>query len=238
MGFFWKTAVEEIDERGKTFHWAREKRIWIHLSAFLAFSVVIHGSGFYLFKVVYPSPVRVEPRPDGILVIEPDDPESRSVLQRLADRTVYLSAPSTDSDTRVSLDARTVHFTPAFQRAEMEPIPPPALAEGPGAIETLPPAPAGAGGASERLKIDPALSARGRAPWSLLGDYLALADSLPRTRFAIEVAPDGSVRVTEATGELGDVEKRELTAVVESTLRFLPAEESVSAWVEIGGTGG
>ena len=71
MRIFGRAAVEEEpDERGKVFNWTREKRIWVHLTAFLLFSILIHGSGFYLFKVVYPSPVRVEPEPDGITVTQ------------------------------------------------------------------------------------------------------------------------------------------------------------------------
>ena len=239
MAIFSKTAEGDPDERGKVFTWARDKRVWLHSTAFLLFSVLIHGSGFYLFKVVYPSPVRVEPRPHGILVVEPSDPGSRAVLQRLTDRTVYLLPPSAESDVRMRLDARRVHFTPDFQREELKLLPPPVLEKGPGLIEPLPrPAADGelmAPALAAKVKLDPDLSHRKFAPWSILHDYLALAEAMPLARFAIEIAPEGSVRVTGVDAPMGEPEKRELASVVESTLRFVPASETSIGWIEAGG---
>jgi len=95
MGLFSKTIEEEADERGKVFAWAKDRRVWMHLSAFLLFSVIIHGAGFYLFKVVYPSPVRVEPAPDAIQVMEPGEPAARAPLHRGVDghETQQFSVP-------------------------------------------------------------------------------------------------------------------------------------------------
>lgn len=246
MGFFTKAAIpEDTDERGKVFTWTRERRIWMHLSGFLLFSIIIHGSGFYLFKVVYPSPVRIETEPDGITVMEPTDPAVRSILQRLADRTIFLMPPSAQSEVRVGLETRRVKFIPAFQRTELDLKAPPALFGGPILVDPLPSGvesesqvnQGGLAGAV-RIKLDPALADRPFAPWSILHDYLSLADSLPLVRFLLEIRPGGEVKVTGVeSASLEEGEKQELATVVESTLRFVPAPETVVGWVEVGGEG-
>ena len=243
MAFFGKAVLEEEpDERGKVFTWTREKRIWMHLSAFLLFSILIHGSGFYLFKVVYPSPVRVETEPDAVTVLEPTDPAVRSLLQRLSDRTIFLLPPSAQSAARLRREEERVRFTPAFQRAELQLVVPPSLAKGPGLPDPLPPSlavrPGGEVGdlaGAVRIKLDPALADRGYAPWSILHDYLSLADSLLHVRLMIAITPGGEVRVTGVEAALEESEKRELSAVIESTLRFVPAPDSATGWIEVGG---
>lgn len=236
MGFFGRAAVEEEpDERGKVFNWAREKRIWVHLTAFLFFSILIHGSGFYLFKVVYPSPVRVEPEPDGITVMKTDDPATRSLLQRLADRTIFLMPPSAQAEERVRLDSHRVRFTPAFQKTELALLPPLSMTPGPGLPLPFPPEDPAQGNPSPLVKIDPALAGRPLAPWSILHDYLALAEELPSARLTLEIAPGGEVKVSAVEAALDDSEKRDLASVIESTLRFQPAPESATGWIELGG---
>lgn len=239
MGFFFKRTEPDPDERGKVFTWTRDKRLWLHLTAFLIFSILIHGSGFYLFKVVYPSPVRVETEPESITVMDPTDPATRSVLQRLLDRTVFLAPPSAESEVRVRLEEQRVHFTPAFQKTELETIPPESLRTGPGLPDPLPldrpVADEAVADETGPVRRDEQLLKRPYAPWSLFEDYLALAGTLPRSRMRLEVAPGGEVKVTEQQSELGAQEMRELAEVVEATLRFVPAAEPVSGWIELGG---
>jgi hypothetical protein len=236
MRMFGRAVVEEEpDERGKVFNWTREKRIWVHLTAFLLFSVLIHGSGFYLFKVVYPSPVRVEPEPDGITVMKSDDPATRTVLQRLADRTIFLMPPSAQAEERVRLESRRVRFTPAFQKTELALLPPASMSAGPGVPEPLPLSDPGQGMMAVQVKLDPSLASRPLAPWSILHDYLALAEELPAARMMLEIAADGGVKVGSVEAALEDSEKRELAAVIESTLRFLPAAAPSTGWIELGG---
>jgi hypothetical protein len=240
------TLPEEQDERGKVFQWAREKRTWLHVVAFLLFSIIVHGSGFYLFKVVYPSPVRVEARPDAITILDTTNPTVRSVLQRISDRTIFLMPPSSQSEVRVRLEDHRVRFTPAFQRTELElkaPLLPAAI---PGVIEPLEPdhaasdastPPGGTPPGGIRVKLDPSLVDRPIAPWSIMDDYLSTAVSLPLLRIDLEIAPDGGVRVTGVGAELEDSEKAELATVIESTLRFVPATAVETGWIEIGGEG-
>mgnify|MGYP001241897778 CR=1 FL=1 len=245
MGLFSKTIEEDADERGRVFAWAKEKRVWMHLAAFLLFSVIIHGSGFYLFKVVYPSPVRVEPKPDAIQVIENDDPAARALLQRLADRTIYLSPPSAQSEVRPGLESGKIHFAPAFQRTELELLPPASLEantglegpgpEGPGLEGSLASALPSTRPIDARIfvKVDPSLVDRPLAPWSLLHDYLGLAGTIPAARLEITISPGGEVEVAGVDGPMDSSGKEELATVVESTLRFVPASDSAKGWIEL-----
>lgn len=236
MGFFGRAVVEEEpDERGKVFNWAREKRIWVHLTAFLFFSILIHGSGFYLFKVVYPSPVRVEPEPDGITVMKSDDPATRSVLQRLADRTIFLMPPSAQAEERVRLDSHQVRFTPAFQKTELSLLPPASMTAGPGQPDPLPATDPEQGRPPVAVKLDPALAGRPLAPWSILHDYLALAEEIPAARLTLEIAPGGEVKVSAVEAALDESDKRDLASVIESILRFQPAPGTATGWIELGG---
>jgi len=235
MRIFGRAVEEEPDERGKVFNWTREKRIWVHLTAFLLFSILIHGSGFYLFKVVYPSPTRIEPEPDGITVMKSDDPATRTLLQRLSDRTIYLMPPSAQADERVRLEAHRVRFAPAFQKVEPALLPPASTAPGPGLPEPLPLSDPGPASSELRVKLDPTLASRPLAPWSILHDYLALAEELPAAKVTFEIAPDGGVKVDEVEAALEASEKRELATVIESTLRFVPADGPARGWIELGG---
>lgn len=232
-------ANHEEEERGKVFLWAREKRTWIYLTAFFLFSILIHGAGFYLFKVVYPSPVGIAPRPDAITILDASNPAVRSVLQRISDRTIFLLPPSSQSDVRVRLENHPVRFTPAFQRTQLELREPPLPAALPGVIEPIEPV---AGNPesdplqrSIRVKLAPSLVDRPVAPWSIMDDYLDTAVSLPLLRIDLEIATDGSVRVTGIRAEMEESEKAELATVIESTLRFVPAAAVQAGWIEIGG---
>jgi hypothetical protein len=234
MGFWGvKPIDDDPDERGKVFVWTREKRIALHLFAFLVFSVLIHGAGFYLFKVVYPTPGRVASRPQSVVVMDPADPAVAPALQRLVDRTVFLDPPSEQSDLRVRLDRGLVRFRPSFESESPELAPPPSPFET-GAGE-LPPPPAPASSAMAPVKLDPALAGRPLAPWSVLHDYLAFAEGLPAMRLSIEVAASGSVRVVGVEAPLDEAAKAELAGAVEATLRFVPASGTASGWIELGG---
>ena len=106
------------------FSWSKDRLGWLYLTAFTMFSFMIHGAGFYLFQVVYPAPTRVDPTMQSISILDESNPEVRSLFQRLTDRTVYLKAPSEQSDVRVRLQDYEVRFLPSFQSIKVEPIPP------------------------------------------------------------------------------------------------------------------
>lgn len=233
------SPAETQDERGKVFLWARDRGGWIHLVAFLLFSGLIHGSGFYFFKVVYPSPVRAGKEPDSITVMDATNPAVRTVLQRISDRTIFLLPPSAQTGVRIGLETRPVRFTPSFQRAELGLMRPPPEASMPG-----PMIPLNINEEGDRIelkvagfpvKLDPGLAERPIAPWSIMHDYLSAAADLPLLHFDLEIDPGGNVRVTKVEAELESSEKAGLARVIESTLRFTPSSQSNTGWIEIGG---
>lgn len=221
------TEGPEDREMATVFNWTRNRKTWVHLVSFLVFSVLIHGAGFYLFQVIYPSPLRVEPEGDAISFLDPADPSVRALLQRIEDRTVYLIPPSERSGDRVSLDEMEVRFTPSFRGGEISPVPlrydwtmPPKL-NLPGGPPLGERAGAQSGVAFEKSG---GLRAREIAPWSIMEDYLSRADWLPELGLTLRVDREGMVEVTEIRGQLEEDDRADFKRVVESTLRFVPAE--------------
>tara|TARA_R110002096_G_scaffold23303_14_gene74277 strand:+ start:4350 stop:5063 length:714 start_codon:yes stop_codon:yes gene_type:complete len=218
------------------FSWAKDRLTWLYVTAFLIFSVTIHGAGFYLFQVVYPAPVRLEPEQESLTVMDVSDPEVRSLFQRLQDRTVYLVSPSGQSDVRIRLEDHQVRFTPSFQRADVEPIPPlypwslsPHVVD-----DTLRPDPSYLNQKTKSaMTFDAALSAREVAPWSILNDYLGRAEEVPAFRAEIEVSLDGLVTVIQIDSNLEESDRNELIQVIESTLRFRPGDSKITGWLDI-----
>lgn len=217
------------------FQWAREKRLWIHLSAFLMFSFLIHGAGFYLFKVVYPSPVRIESSPSSVTLMDTSDPAVRLLLQRVSDRTVFLFPPSLHTNARVQLESHPVRFTPAFQRMQLEVRPLPAPTDPDVLLDSGPAGLPSQGDATFKLALrrEGALKQREIAPWSIMRDYLRLAEGLPPFRMKIEAEPSGTVRVLDVESEIGESDAEDLSRVVESTLRFLPEAKATTGWISI-----
>lgn len=233
MSFFSKTITDDGDQRGRVFQWARESRVWMHLTAFLIFSALVHGAGFYMFKVVYPSPMREAVQPATIQVLTPTDPNVRSLLSKLSDRSIYLTAPSAGSDLRKRIAADPIRFSPSFPGLEVEPVPPSSLRLSPGAPESIAGINAPVG--LSRVKLGPDLTDCVVAPWSLLDDFVAAASDLPLVRCHLEVTAEGKVRVESITGELDELEKYDLGQAVESTLRFQPSPTVKKGWIELGG---
>ncbi len=204
----------------------------MYLTAFMIFSITIHGAGFYLFKVVYPTPTRVEPTMHSVSVLDEMDPQVRSLFQRLKDRTVYLKLPSEQSDVRIRLEDYEVRFTPSFQSAAVEPLEPvfpwslefkaPPVVELPEISKEV-----------SAMNFDDDLKGRGVAPWSILNDYLSRADSVPAFRARLEVSEQGAVKVIGIEAEMEEASRGELIEVIESTLRFLPAEQPTTGWMDV-----
>ncbi len=223
------------DDHGGIFDWKRGKKTWLHFTVFIWVSILVHGSGFYLFKVVYPSPARVETNSGAITLLNSTDSGARAILQRVSDRIVFLLPPSSRANVRVNLDDSDVRFIPAFSSTEMELQPIPRSDVFWGRIDDL----TLTDDAPDRvnLKLDSTLSRRGLAPWSTIEDYFAMADSFPPFRVHVNVSADGKVEVIGIESELGEAEETSLSEVIDSTLRFLPAESTDQGWVEVRNSG-
>lgn len=216
------------------FDWSRVRRPYAVLSGFLAFSLIIHGFGFYLFRVAYPPPERVEPDIDAISVLDSSNSSVRHLLQLASDRSIYLFPPSRASETRLRIEDDDVRFapslsaeSPALFEKEYSWSPPPktvftsqdSFPDGPGKNVTV----ALYGGLTD-LAI---------APWSILRDSLDRIGEIPRLRVNLAVEVDGGVTVDSIEGLPEGASQRELAEVVESTLRFLPINSRSTGWIEI-----
>lgn len=217
------------------FHWAQNRRTWLYLGGFLFFSTVIHGAGFYLFQVVYPTPSRVEPAEGKITVLNSGDPSIRDLLQRVQDRSVYFLPVSRDSDVRIELEDSLIPFSPSYGEVSKELIPP----EYPWSLPFT-----GRQAVQELDSNDPLISKveveregdlldREFAPWSIFKEYLRRAEWIPEIRIRILVEPDGSTSVLEIQGDVEEEAQTELFEVIASTLRFKPREGQSDGWIRI-----
>mgnify|MGYP003632971530 CR=1 FL=1 len=220
------------------FNWAKEKMGWLYVVVFLIFSMTIHGAGFYLFQVVYPSPSRVEPDLDSVMLMDVSNPEVRLLLRRIQDRAIYLKPPSEQSDVRIRLEDYPVRFTPSFQRTVIQPIPPSfpwsISFQGGGAVDKPDLADlCFDDSATSAMSFDSSLAERTVAPWSIMVDYLGRAESVPAFRAKVRISREGMVRVEKIESELEESDRKELSVVIESTLRFLPAASVTTGWLDV-----
>ncbi len=242
MGLF-SRIIPDHEQDNSVFDWSKDRWIGWHVAFFIIFSLVLHGSSFYLFQVVYPSPVRVEQEPAKITILDESDPAIRFVLQRVRDRTVYLRPPSDASTVRQELSDHNVRFAPSFESIGPRFLPPDDHSPELSGLFQL--------NNSEQnsdpeldvkrslsMEFSPVLSERGVAPWSILSDYLEGAGEIPAFRADFSVLPDGTI-IDVSTGSDFDPEVgKEVAKVIESTLRFNPLEEpngkTVEGWVKVG----
>lgn len=230
MGLFSNT--ENKGEQFTTFTWKRNKWLAWQLTFFIIFSLLLHGASFYLFKVDYPNPVRVEPEPSHITVLDDANPSVRQILQRVQDRTVYLRSPSEASPVRQKLSDHYVRFAPSFESIGPRFLPPdesaPKLSDL-FQISELSPA------ESQKMieiELSPSLSERAIAPWSILADYLEGAGELPDFQANVSVLPDGTVFNVTIGVEFDPEIGKEVAKVIESTLRFTPLESDAARMAE------
>lgn len=231
-------AERRPEEPATLFFWGRERYLPLQVAAFVLFSLVLHGAGFYLFRVAYPPPVRYDSRPDAVSIIDRSDPASREILREIRDRAVYLQPPSgewLESMAASRPEDFEIRFAPAFPEIEVEALDgryPWSLPPATDAPPALPPASTAphAGG----LAFGGGLEDLGQAPWSILGEYLRRSESIPRLRLHLTAAPSGEVAVESISPELDAEDREALTGLVEGTLRFLPTESGASGWMEIG----
>ncbi len=240
MGFLSLKSIEDedSDDAPFIFSWKKDHRSSWHLFLFILFSTLVHGSGFYLFQVVYPEPVRVEPTPDFVTILDFANPSVRSTIQKAKDRTIFLHAPSETADVRVRLNDHAVRLIPSFTKVRPVFLPPRDK-------RNLIPLPIKDGGSSTlgdghiELHFSPELEKLGIAPWSIFRDYLGSAGDLPTLRVKLKVLPTGKVASAEIESQdIPDSAKNEFNRAVESTLRFrtFAADDktkTIHGWVEI-----
>ena len=75
------SVASEIAAEPLLFSWDSPRRQRTMLAAFLMLSLVAHALCFYVFQIVYPTPVALLPPPARVTFIAPDSNEGRTLLR-------------------------------------------------------------------------------------------------------------------------------------------------------------
>src|SRR5262245_55334624 len=75
------SVASEIAAEPLVFRWDSSRRRSTMLPAFLVLSLVAHALCFYIFQIVYPTPVALLPPPARVTFIAPDSEEGRTLLR-------------------------------------------------------------------------------------------------------------------------------------------------------------
>src|SRR4030095_11821200 len=75
------SVASESASEPPLFSWDSPRRQGTMLAAFLVLSVVVHALCFYVFQIVYPTPVALLPPPARVTFIAPDSEEGRTLLR-------------------------------------------------------------------------------------------------------------------------------------------------------------
>ena len=75
------SVVSEIAAEPLLFSWDSPRRPKTTLAAFLVLSLMAHALCFYVFQIVYPTPVALLPPPGRVTFIAPDSEEGRTLLR-------------------------------------------------------------------------------------------------------------------------------------------------------------
>ena len=75
------SVASKIATEPLLFNWDPRRRQRTMLAAFLVLSLVAHALCFYVFQIVYPTPVALLPPPARVTFIAPDSEEGRTLLR-------------------------------------------------------------------------------------------------------------------------------------------------------------
>src|SRR5678815_5383379 len=75
------TVASEVAAEPLLFSWDSPRRRRTMLAAFLVLSLMAHALCFYVFQIVYPTPVALLPPPARVTFIAPDSEEGRTLLR-------------------------------------------------------------------------------------------------------------------------------------------------------------
>jgi hypothetical protein len=75
------SVASEIAAEPLLFSWDSPRRRRTMLAAFLVLSLMAHALCFYIFQIVYPTPVALLPPPARVTFIAPDSEEGRTLLR-------------------------------------------------------------------------------------------------------------------------------------------------------------
>jgi hypothetical protein len=120
------SVVTEIASEPLLFSWDSPRRQRTMLAAFLVLSLMAHALCFYLFQIVYPTPVALLPPPASVTFIAPDSEEGRTLLRWIdAEDPAVAFTTHPAPGTRLAALPKTEHL-PSYSTVEpiLEELPP------------------------------------------------------------------------------------------------------------------
>lgn len=226
------------------FDWDRRERTLSWLLLYVLFTALGFAALFILFRIVTPEAPRLTSRPQQMIVLNPDVPAERSLINRAMDLSFTL-LPSESSDQRdVPAALKTPDFrstTSSFELKLKAPNAGPTAHERPRLlaheIDVLPPLPPvtaqpvkAAPISALRVKIDGALADR-LISGSTLRD-IPLSDP-SRPRFHVAVGPLGQVMMALPLTASDDPAVMVRLHAAMTQLRFKPAGKDIE-WAQVG----
>lgn len=207
------SVASAISDEPLLFSWDSPRRQKAVLLTFLVLSLVAHAICFYVFQVVYPTPVTVLPPPARITFITPDSDQGRTLLRWIdAEDPALAFTTQPPPGARLRALPRAEHV-PSYSALEpiLKDLPPlkPDLripsAQPPGAVPSLSrkaAPPTGSGRTSISFSQD--LNQLG-APTLPQSHFAASNEETPETlRFRVAVNQFGVVRYCFPTNSSGD----------------------------------
>jgi hypothetical protein len=122
-----KSVASEIAAEPLLFAWDSPRHQRTMLAAFLVLSLIAHALCFYLFQIVYPTPLALLPPPARVTFIAPDSEEGRTLLRWIdAEDPAVAFTTQTAPGARLGALPKTEHL-PSYSTIEpiLKELPPP-----------------------------------------------------------------------------------------------------------------
>jgi hypothetical protein len=194
------SVASEIAGEPLLFSWDSPRRQRTMLAAFLVLALVAHALCFYLFQIVYPTPVALLPPPARVTFIAPDSEEGRTLLRWIdAEDPAVAFTTHPAPGARLAALPKTEHL-PSYSAVEpiLKELPPlkPDLripsSRPPGALRSV-----------ARKNVSARGMARTYISFSKELDGFG-APTLPQSGFATEETPE-TLRFRVAVNDLGEI---------------------------------
>src|SRR5436309_15914363 len=104
------SVASEIAAEPLLFSWDSPRRQRTMLAALLVLSLIAHAFCFYVFQIVYPTPVALLPPPAGVTFIAPDTEQGRTLLRWIDSEDPALAFTThAPSDTKLEAVSKAKH---------------------------------------------------------------------------------------------------------------------------------
>ena len=237
----------EPGNEGLIFRWRKSVLPRWRLAFFMVVAGVVHLGFFYLFRVIYPEPVKTIPSPNRMTLLSSADPSAKAVLDQIADRR---SAYFPGNSKSVDLADFAARFVPSFrdyslglripEDTRQKLVLPPVSV--PGELVFPPLAVAAPNSAASRpdmnVKLNIVSGLEGREVAHVPNWDVEQIAAFPERRFQFSVGFDSLGRVVYVLPlqSPGNPESKETISFLSNalkTMRLSPGDDSVSGTVEV-----